>query len=69
MVGDVNQLPSVGPGKVLKDIISSEKFNVVRLNEVFRQAAESDIITNAHKINAGKSIKLDNKSKDFLCFQ
>ena len=66
LVGDVNQLPSVGPGKVLKDIISSEKFNVVRLNEVFRQAAESDIITNAHKINAGKSIKLDNKSKDFF---
>ncbi|MGP1432738.1 MAG: SF1B family DNA helicase RecD2 [Catonella sp.] len=66
LVGDVDQLPSVGPGKVLKDIISSEKFNVVMLNEIFRQAAESDIITNAHKINAGKSIKLDNKSKDFF---
>ena len=66
LVGDVNQLPSVGPGKVLKDIISSEKFNVVRLSEIFRQAAESDIITNAHKINAGQSIKLDNKSKDFF---
>ncbi len=66
LVGDVNQLPSVGPGKVLKDIISSEKFNVVRLSEIFRQAAESDIITNAHKINAGQSIRLDNKSKDFF---
>ena len=66
LVGDVNQLPSVGPGKVLKDIIGSEKFNVVRLSEIFRQAAESDIITNAHKINAGQSIRLDNKSKDFF---
>ena len=66
LVGDVNQLPSVGPGNVLKDIIGSEKFNVVRLNEIFRQAAESDIITNAHKINAGQSIRLDNKSKDFF---
>ena len=66
LVGDVNQLPSVGPGKVLKDIIGSGKFNVVRLNEIFRQAAESDIITNAHKINAGQSIRLDNKSKDFF---
>ena len=66
LVGDVNQLPSVGPGKVLKDIIGSEKFNVVRLSEIFRQAAESDIITNAHKINAGQSIRLDTKSKDFF---
>ena len=66
LVGDVNQLPSVGPGNVLKDIIGSGKFNVVRLNEIFRQAAESDIITNAHKINAGQSIRLDNKSKDFF---
>ena len=66
LVGDVNQLPSVGPGKVLKDIIGSEKFNVVGLSEIFRQAAESDIITNAHKINAGQSIRLDNKSKDFF---
>lgn len=66
LVGDVDQLPSVGPGKVLKDIISSKKFDVVMLNEIFRQAAESDIITNAHKINAGKSIKLDNDSKDFF---
>ena len=66
LVGDVDQLPSVGPGKVLKDIITSKKFDVVMLNEIFRQAAESDIITNAHKINAGKSIKLDNDSKDFF---
>lgn len=66
LVGDVNQLPSVGPGKVLKDIINSEKFKVVRLNKIFRQALESDIIKNAHKINAGELIKLDNNSKDFF---
>ena len=66
LVGDVNQLPSVGPGKVLKDIISSEKFNVVRLSEIFRQAAESDITVPAPKINAGQSIRLDNRSKDFF---
>ena len=66
LVGDVNQLPSVGPGNVLKDIIGLEKYSVVRLSEIFRQAAESDIITNAHKINAGQSIRLDNKSKDFF---
>lgn len=66
LVGDVNQLPSVGPGNVLRDIIESGCFNVVRLNKIFRQAAESDIIVNAHKINAGESIKLDNKSRDFF---
>ncbi len=66
LVGDVNQLPSVGPGNVLKDIIRSECFDVVRLNKIFRQAVESDIITNAHKINAGQQIKLDNKSMDFF---
>ncbi len=66
MVGDVNQLPSVGPGSVLKDIIDSGCFNVVCLNEVFRQAQDSDIIMNAHRINAGKSISLDNKSRDFF---
>ena len=65
-VGDVNQLPSVGPGNVLKDMIRSECFNVVRLTKIFRQAAESAIITNAHKINEGKPIKLDNKNKDFF---
>lgn len=66
LVGDVNQLPSVGPGNVLKDIINSHNFNVVKLTKIFRQAFESDIIVNAHKINAGESIKLDNKSKDFF---
>lgn len=69
LVGDVNQLPSVGPGNVLKDIIDSGAFNVVRLTKIFRQAAESNIITNAHKINAGEPIKLDNKSKDFFMLQ
>lgn len=66
LVGDVNQLPSVGPGNVLRDIIESERFTVVKLTKIFRQAAESDIIVNAHKINGGEMIKLDNKSKDFF---
>ncbi len=66
LVGDINQLPSVGPGNVLKDIINSHNFNVVKLTKIFRQASESDIIVNAHKINAGENIKLDNKSKDFF---
>ena len=69
LVGDVNQLPSVGPGNILKDIIKSHSFNVVMLTKIFRQATESDIVTNAHKINAGESIKLDNKSKDFFMLQ
>lgn len=66
LVGDVNQLPSVGPGNVLKDIINSHSFNVVMLTKIFRQAADSDIIVNAHKINAGETIRLDNKSRDFF---
>ncbi len=66
LVGDVNQLPSVGPGNVLRDIINSHSFNVVKLSKIFRQAADSDIIVNAHKINDGEQIKLDNKSKDFF---
>ncbi len=66
LVGDVNQLPSVGPGNVLKDIIECGKFSVVRLSKIFRQAAESDIIVNSHKINQGEQISLDNKSKDFF---
>ena len=66
LVGDVDQLPSVGPGSVLKDIITSECFPVVTLTRIFRQAGESDIVVNAHKINAGEPVVLDNKSRDFF---
>ncbi len=66
MVGDVDQLPSVGPGQILKDLIASSCFPVVILKKIFRQAGESDIVVNAHRINRGESIKLDNKSKDFF---
>lgn len=66
LVGDVNQLPSVGPGNVLRDIIDSGQFNVVKLTKIFRQAAESDIIVNAHRINDGLPIPLGKPSKDFL---
>ena len=66
LVGDVNQLPSVGPGSVLKDIIDSHTCNVVKLTKIFRQASTSDIIVNAHKINRGEEVALDNKSMDFF---
>lgn len=66
LVGDVNQLPSVGPGSVLKDIIDSGCFHVVKLTRIFRQASQSDIILNAHKINRGEEVSLDNNSKDFF---
>lgn len=66
LVGDINQLPSVGPGSVLKDIIQSEAFNVVMLTKIFRQASTSDIIVNAHKINRGEEVSLNNKSMDFF---
>lgn len=66
MVGDVDQLPSVGPGQVLQDLINSRMFPVVILKRIFRQAGESDIVVNAHKINAGQEIELNNKSKDFF---
>ncbi|MCM1244727.1 MAG: ATP-dependent RecD-like DNA helicase [Roseburia sp.] len=69
LVGDVNQLPSVGPGNVLKDIIRSGCCSVVRLERIFRQAAESDIVVNAHKINKGEAIKMDNQSRDFFCLE
>ena len=59
LVGDVNQLPSVGPGNVLKDIIDSECCPTVRLNEIFRQASESSIVVNAHRINAGEMPEFD----------
>ena len=66
LVGDVDQLPSVGPGSVLRDIIASQSFSVVTLTRIFRQAGESDIVVNAHKINAGEPVVLDNKSRDFF---
>lgn len=66
LVGDVNQLPSVGPGSVLRDIIQSHECNVVMLTKIFRQASTSDIIVNAHKINQGEEVTLDNKSMDFF---
>lgn len=66
LVGDVNQLPSVGPGNVLKDILASDKFESVKLEKIFRQAQESDIVMNAHKIHQGQHVLLDNKSKDFF---
>ena len=66
LVGDVNQLPSVGPGQVLRDLIESDVFPMVKLQRIFRQAEESDIIVNAHRINRGEQIALDNKSRDFF---
>lgn len=66
LVGDVNQLPSVGPGSVLRDIIQSHACNIVMLTKIFRQASTSDIIVNAHKINHGEEVILDNKSMDFF---
>ena len=66
LVGDVDQLPSVGPGQILRDLIRSECFPVVVLDRIFRQAATSDIVINAHLINKGLNISLDNKSRDFF---
>ena len=66
LVGDVDQLPSVGPGAVLRDMLRSGAFPSIRLSRIFRQAASSDIIVNAHKINSGQQIVLGNKSKDFF---
>ncbi len=66
IVGDVHQLPSVGAGNVLKDILSSDRFSAVTLEKIFRQAQESDIVVNAHKIHQGQHVVLDNKSKDFF---
>ncbi len=66
LVGDVNQLPSVGPGNVLRDIINSGAFPVVQLTKIFRQAAESDIVMNAHRIHHGEPVDLARRSRDFL---
>ncbi len=66
LVGDVDQLPSVGPGNVLRDIIDSGCFKVVKLNKIFRQALESDIVINAHRINQGRNVEPKPGSKDFL---
>ena len=66
LVGDVNQLPSVGPGSVLEDIIRSGCVPVVQLDKIFRQATESAIVVNAHKINRGEYVDLKVRSKDFM---
>ncbi len=66
LVGDASQLPSVGPGQVLRDLLECKAFSCMTLQKIFRQAAGSDIIVNAHKINAGEQIRLDTNSKDFL---
>ncbi len=66
MVGDVDQLPSVGPGQVLQDIMNSGQFPMVKLEKIFRQAGESDIVWNAHRIHAGEQLMMDNKSRDFF---
>lgn len=66
LVGDQNQLPSVGPGSVLRDLIGSGCFPVVKLTRIFRQATQSDIVVNAHRIHNGEKVTLDNKSRDFF---
>jgi len=69
LVGDVNQLPSVGPGQVLRDLLNSGCFPMVELKRIFRQAEKSDIVVNAHRINNGQQIKFDNKSRDFFLLE
>ncbi len=66
IIGDSDQLPSVGAGNVLRDIIDSERFSVVRLDEIFRQAQKSLIVTNSHAINEGKYPRIDVKDNDFF---
>ncbi len=66
LIGDSDQLPSVGAGNVLKDIIRSERIPVIRLNTIFRQAQESDIVMNAHKINQGQYPVCNKKGTDFF---
>ena len=65
LVGDANQLPSVGPGNVLKDIIDSGKIEVVKLTKIFRQEEAGDIVVNAHKINKGEVFEIGPSSKEF----
>lgn len=65
----MDQLPSVGPGQVLRDIMNSGAFPMVTLKKIFRQAGESDIVVNAHRINKGEQIALDNKSRDFFLLE
>lgn len=69
MVGDANQLPSVGPGQVLRDLIESKCFPVTSLETIYRQEGSGDIVVNAHLINHGEHIKTDNKSKDFFLLE
>ena len=66
LVGDIDQLPSVGPGNVLKDIIASNVVNVVSLKEIYRQSAKSDIVVNAHKVNNGIIPEFKNKNTDLF---
>ncbi len=66
MVGDIHQLPSVGPGRVLQDLMESGRFCSITLQKVFRQAQQSDIVMNAHRILQGLPLELDNRSKDFF---
>ena len=66
MIGDADQLPSVGPGSVLRDLIESDRFSTIKLSEIFRQASQSLIVTNAHKINEGIAPDLSAKDKDFF---
>ncbi len=67
LIGDSDQLPSVGPGSVLKDLIESGEIPVKKLTEIYRQATESQIVTNAHKINSGnEDIDLNKKEGDFF---
>ena len=69
IVGDANQLPSIGAGNVLKDMIASKQFKVVELNQIFRQEEGSHIVRNAHLIHQGRPVELDNKSRDFFFLQ
>ena len=66
MVGDIHQLPSVGPGRVLRDLMESGAFCSITLQKIFRQAKQSDIVMNAHRILQGQQLDLENHSRDFF---